>query len=160
MTSEITATRNPAVSDLTPRVVCGLVGAVFLLAATLKAFQPESLTGALTASFDIPQISAVIGGAVLVALEAAIGLALFFGRFRRTAALAAITLLIAFTIYLLAFHSPEAPSCGCFGASAASPVSSSVTLGVVRNLAMLTSLALVTFRSSVSTFSSNSGERT
>lgn len=78
MTSEITAPRNDVVSDLAPRIICGLVGAVFLLAAILKALQPQSLTGALTASFEIPQIAAVFGGAVLVALEAAVGLALLF----------------------------------------------------------------------------------
>lgn len=69
-------------------------------------------------------------------------------------------MLIAFTIYLLAFHSPDAPSCGCFGASAASPFSSSVTLGVVRNLAMLTALALVATRPSTPVPSINEGERT
>lgn len=126
------------------RVVCALVGIVFVAAAILKAIRPEDFLEAIRISFSLDPRAALAIGATVVALEMSVGMALFIKNFRRFSSFAAIALLAAFTAYLVGFHSPDAPSCGCLGVASSSPVGSSMTLGVARNLAMLTGLALCT----------------
>lgn len=138
---------QPDRSVLPQRVVCSLVGAVFLAAAVLKSLHPEGFLSALTASFSLNSTEAVALGAALVTLEASVGLALLLSISRHFASIFAMTMLVAFSVYLVAFHSPDAPSCGCLGLDTSAAAGSSQTLGVVRNSAMFVGLALTHHRS-------------
>lgn len=103
------------------RLSGAVLGAVFLIAAWSKVADPPGFAQALHGYRLLPEALLNPVALALPWLEGLAGLALLLGPGRRSAALAALALLLAFMAALgwnLALGNPV--DCGCFGASPAS----------------------------------------
>jgi putative oxidoreductase len=97
------------------RVLESLVGLVFLVAAFLKALDPQSFAEQIAMYGIFPELAPVAAW-VLIALEVALATGLVLNLFPRIIPLATIALLVFFiiiTFYGMALGLDE--SCGCFG---------------------------------------------
>jgi uncharacterized membrane protein YphA (DoxX/SURF4 family) len=127
--------------------ICFTTGIILIFAGVGKMYDPYTGRSAIlavsgelfpSAGVGVGQSSALI--ATVTFLELALGLVLLLGTLRRHAAIAAILLLIIFSVYLSALLViPDAPSCGCatmWGSSILDTRSQAV-FGIVRNISFV-----------------------
>ena len=118
-----------------------LIGALFVVSGALKLGDPTAFATEITNYRFLPQLAPWLA-VTLPAVELAVGAALLVGpwKWRRAAALAAMGLLVMFTVAIVhVLRAGINVDCGCFGGN-----TGPVTIWTaVRDLVLLASAALV-----------------
>lgn len=109
-----------------------VLGALFILSGAAKVMDAQSFMATLPL-YHLPEWIIPLG-TLVPPLEVALGLALVLGIALRPAALAALAMLITFSVLLvIGIMGGELETCGCFGAY----LETSPELGLVRNLVLI-----------------------